>query len=114
MSKSVVISLGSGDLNNGFPNVTARLWSSGNSFPQQFIGSLPAAPSLVELCQNWQLNYKNVCGRQHLRSLLVEDDDDLEIDEGGITNVSVVVFMRCAKNYKKISIIGSNLLSLSI
>ena len=92
MSKSVVISLGSGDLNNGFPNVTARLWSSGNSFPQQFIGSLPAAPSLVELCQNWQLNYKNVCGRQHLRSLLVQDDDDLEIDEGGITNVSVVSF----------------------
>ncbi|MEI2577578.1 nSTAND1 domain-containing NTPase [Scytonema sp. PRP1] len=92
MSKSVVISLGSGDLNNGFPNVTARLWSSGNSFPEQFIGSLPAAPSLVELCQNWQLNYKNVCGRQHLRSLLVEDDDDLEIDEGGITNVSVVSF----------------------
>jgi WD40 repeat protein len=92
MSKSVVISLGTGDLNNGFPNVTARLWSSGNSFPQQFIGSLPAAPSLVELCQNWQLNYKNVCGRQHLRSLLVEDDDDLEIDEGGITNVSVVGF----------------------
>jgi WD40 repeat protein len=92
MSQSVVISLGTGDLNNGFPNVTARLWSSGNSFPQQFIGSLPAAPSLVELCQNWQLNYKNVCGRQHLRSLLVEDDDDLEIDEGGITNVSVVGF----------------------
>ncbi|WP_414587221.1 eIF2A-related protein, partial [Scytonema sp. PCC 10023] len=92
MSKSVVISLGSGDLNNGFPNVTARLWSSGNSFPQQFIGSLPAAPSLVELCQNWQLNYKNVCGRQHLRSLLMEDDDELEIDEGGITNVSVVGF----------------------
>lgn len=100
MSKSVVISLGSGDLNNGFPNVTARLWSSGNSFPQQFIGSLPAAPSLVELCQNWQLNYKNVCGRQHLRSLLVEDDE-LEIDEGGITNVSVVGFHDVCQKLQK-------------
>ncbi|NMG09341.1 CHAT domain-containing protein [Brasilonema sp. UFV-L1] len=91
MSKSVVISLGSGDLNNGFPNVTARL-SSGNSLAQQFVGSLPAAPSLVELCKNWQLNYKNICGRQQLRSLLMEEDDELEIDEDGVTNVSVVSF----------------------
>ncbi|MGH8002846.1 MAG: CHAT domain-containing protein [Brasilonema sp.] len=92
MSKSVVISLGSGDLNNGFPNVTARLSSSGNSLAQQFIGSLPAAPFLVELCKNWQLNYKNICGRQQLRSLLMEEDDELEIDEDGVTNVSVVSF----------------------
>ncbi|WP_017318556.1 nSTAND1 domain-containing NTPase [Mastigocladopsis repens] len=92
MSKSVVISLGSGDLNNGFPNVTARLWSLGNSLPQQFIGSLPAAPSLVKVCRNWQLFYKNVCGRQLLRSLLIEEDDELEIDEDAITNVSVVCF----------------------
>ncbi|ARV61004.1 hypothetical protein BZZ01_22400 [Nostocales cyanobacterium HT-58-2] len=90
MSRSVVISLGSGDLNNGFPNVTARLWSSENSLPQQFVGSLPAAPSLVEICINWQLIYKNICGRQQLRSQLIEEDDELEIDEGGITNVSVV------------------------
>jgi hypothetical protein len=104
MSKSVVISLGTGDLNNGFPNVTARLWSSGNSLPQQFIGKLPAAPTLVELCKNWQSNYKNICGRQQLRSLFMEEDDELEIDVNGITNVSVVDFQDvCLKVEKDIN-----------
>jgi WD40 repeat protein len=104
MSKSVFISLGSGDLHNGFPNVTARLWSSEKSLAQQFIGSLPAAPSLVELSKNWQSNYKNICGRQQLRSLLIEEDDELEIDEEGLTNVSVVSFDDvCQKVQEKIN-----------
>ncbi|MBW4627719.1 MAG: CHAT domain-containing protein [Brasilonema octagenarum HA4186-MV1] len=104
MSKSVVINLGSGDLNNGFPNVTARLWSSGKSLAQQFIGSLPPTPFLVQLLHNWQSNYKNICGRQQLRSLLIEEDDELEIDEDGLTNVSVVSFDDvCQKLQEKIN-----------
>ncbi|MBW4593427.1 MAG: CHAT domain-containing protein [Brasilonema angustatum HA4187-MV1] len=104
MSKSVVINLGNGDLNNGFPNITARLWSSGKSLAQQFIGSLPAAPSLVQLLHNWQSNYKNICGRQQLRSSLIEEDDELEIDEESLTNVSVVSFDDvCQKIQEKIN-----------
>ncbi|MBP5974554.1 CHAT domain-containing protein [Brasilonema sp. CT11] len=104
MSKSVVINLGNGDLNNGFPNVTARLWSSGKSLAQQFVGSLPPAPSLVQLLHNWQSNYKNICGRQQLRSLLIEEDDELQIDEDGLTNVSVVSFDDvCQKIQRKIN-----------
>lgn len=90
--KSVVIKLGSGDLINGFSRVTCQLWSAGYSLPQQFIGSLPAAAHLSDLYRNWQLIYQNLCGRQHLRSSDDPDDDELELDDGGVTNVSQVTF----------------------
>ncbi|KAF3890763.1 CHAT domain-containing protein [Tolypothrix bouteillei VB521301] len=92
MYKSVVIKLGSGDLINGFSRVTCQLWSAGYSLPQQFIGSLPAAAHLSDLYRNWQLIYQNLCGRQHLRSSDDPDDDELELDDGGVTNVSQVTF----------------------
>ncbi|MBD2778134.1 CHAT domain-containing protein [Iningainema tapete] len=92
MSKSVAINLGCGDLNNGFPRVTAQLWVAGSPLPEQFIGSLPAAPYLVELQRNWQSIYYNLCDRQMLRSWEDEDDDQLEIEEVGLTNVSVFSF----------------------
>ncbi|GAB1544458.1 hypothetical protein NUACC21_71340 [Scytonema sp. NUACC21] len=107
ISKSVVINLGSGDLNNGFSKVTAQLWSAGNPLPQQFMGSLPAAPHLIELYRDWQLIYKNLCSRQYLRSpnYLEEDDDELEFDEGGITNVSQMSFEElCQKMQQSINV----------
>ncbi len=89
MSKTVVINPGSGDVHNGFPRVTAQLWVAGHPLPEQFLGSLPPAPTLVDLYRNWQLTYQALSVRQHLRSqLLLEDDDQLEIDSVGITNVS--------------------------
>ncbi|MBP5975912.1 hypothetical protein HW132_25030, partial [Brasilonema sp. CT11] len=51
MSKTVIINIGSGDLYQGFPRVTAQLWKEGNLLPEQFLGSLPPAPHLVELCR---------------------------------------------------------------
>lgn len=92
MSKSVVINLGHGDLNNGFPRVTAQLWAAGDPLPEQFIGSLPAQPELVELYRNWQSIYQNLCDRKYLLSRSNQSDDELEIDEGAITNVSVIGF----------------------
>ena len=92
MSKSVVINLGSGDLHNGFPQVTAQIWTECPPYPEQFIGSLPASPGLVELYQNWQSIYHNLCDRFELFSPSQEDDDELEIDSAGITNVSAVNF----------------------
>jgi WD40 repeat protein len=93
MSKTVVINLGNGDLNNGFQRVTAQLWTAAHPHPEQFIGGLPPAPELVELYRNWQLIYRSLCDRKQLRSAsLVEDDDELEIEEGSITNVSVIGF----------------------
>ena len=90
MSKLVVLNLGSGDLLTGFPQVTGRLWSAASSLPEQSVGSLPPAPKLIELYRTWQSTYHCLCSSRTLRSALlaVEEDDLLEIDEVGITNVS--------------------------
>ncbi len=93
MSKSIVINLGQGNLDQGFPRVTVQLWGADYPLPEQFIGDLPPAPELVELCRNWQSIYQNICDRKHWRSSPLDDEDDeLEIDEGAITNISVLDF----------------------
>ena len=90
MSTLVILNLGSGDLLNGFPQVTVRIWTTGSSLPEQSVGSLPPAPELIELYPSWQSIYRCLCGSRSLRSgvLAVEEDDLLEIDEVGITNIS--------------------------
>ncbi|MBP5975548.1 CHAT domain-containing protein [Brasilonema sp. CT11] len=92
MSKSVVINLGHGNLCDGFPKVTIQLWTFSQPLPEQFIGSLPPAPNLIELYQKWQLTYYSLSKTVYLRSRLAGEDDELEIDEGAITNVSTVDF----------------------
>lgn len=105
MSKSIVINLGHGDLNNGFPRVTAQLWAAGHPLPEQFIGSLPAVPDLIDVHRNWQLIYQNLCDRKHLLSRSHDQDDELEIDEGAVTNVSIVSFDRlCQKLEESINV----------
>ena len=90
MSRLVILNLGSGDLLSGFPRVTVQIWTAGRSLPEQSVGSLPPAPGLIELYRSWQSNYRCLCNSQSLRStiLAAEEDDTLEIDEAGITNVS--------------------------
>ncbi|MGB3758353.1 MAG: hypothetical protein WBA07_18565, partial [Rivularia sp. (in: cyanobacteria)] len=56
MSKVVVLNLGKGNLQTGFPFVTAQLKLSAKVM--QFTGSLPAIPELVELYRRWQLFYE--------------------------------------------------------
>ncbi|HTL89319.1 MAG TPA: Chase2 sensor protein, partial [Leptolyngbya sp.] len=89
MNASVLIQLGSGDLSVGFPKVSVQIWSADRSLPEQFTGSLPAAPHLTEFYQNWQAIYRHLCDRKPLRTL---EDDELEIEQDGITNVSHVSF----------------------
>jgi CHASE2 domain-containing sensor protein len=65
------------------------------SRPEQHIGSLPPAPTLVELYRDWRSLYHSLCDRQPLRSMAGarnELGDDLEIDHSGITNISQVGF----------------------
>ena len=94
MSKSVVINLGSGDLYEGFPRITAQLWATDYLRPEQFIGSLPPAPTLAEHHRSWQSIYKALCGRFTIeaRSIDEDEDDELEIDESGVTHISEVSF----------------------
>ena len=91
MSKLVVLSFGKGDLNSGFPAVTAQLWEAGNPNPMKFIGSLPAAPELPELYKHWQLLYEELyrLWGWHLRR---DMNEAIEIDDEDITNVSEAEF----------------------
>ena len=57
-TSKLVISLLGGDLNQGFPVVTAELWDR-NQF-LKITGSLPPAPQLSELYVKWQLLYEAV------------------------------------------------------
>ncbi|MEL7240887.1 MAG: CHAT domain-containing protein [Cyanobacteria bacterium J06573_2] len=110
MNKVVLINLGSGNLDDGFPRVTVQLWIGGNSRPQQFIGSLPAAPILTVLYNNWQTVYKEIFtqlvnaqefGRQLTAELVEEEtDDELEIESGGINNISLFSFDEICENLK--------------
>lgn len=85
MNKLVVLSLGVGDLENGFPAVIAQLWEPGASYPMQFRGCLPAAPEILELHRSWQLLYKAIYHRP-------EWQPRIKINAAGITNVSRAEF----------------------
>jgi len=95
MLKLVVINLGSGDLYSGLPRVTVQVWAE-RSHPEQYIGSLPATPALVELYRDWRSLYRSLCDRQSLRSFArvrhEPADGALEIDESGVTHVSQMSF----------------------
>jgi tetratricopeptide (TPR) repeat protein len=79
MSELVVLNLGQGDFNQGFPSVTARLGQPGN-LGMQMSGSLPPAPEIPQLYTNWRLLYQ-LLYRQGRRS-------PIEIAPSGITNIS--------------------------
>ncbi|GAA6623681.1 CHASE2 domain-containing protein [Scytonema sp. NUACC26] len=85
MSKLVVISLGKGDLNDGFSIVTAQLWETNNEHPMQFTGSLPAVPEIAELEKRFQFIYQALYQRLRRRS-------QFEIETVGINNVGEVDF----------------------
>ena len=85
MDKLVVLSLGNGNLSNGFPAVTALLWELGNPHPMKFTGSLPATPKIPELYNYWHLLYSSLYQRLNLCPRL-------EIDASDVTNVSEIEF----------------------
>ncbi|OYE00543.1 CHASE2 domain-containing protein [Nostoc sp. 'Peltigera membranacea cyanobiont' 232] len=82
MSKLVVFSFLGGDLNQGFPVVTAQLWCHNQFVPVKLIGSLPPAPELSELYRRWQLLYAAV--HQRLGS-----NQRIKVHSQDITNISV-------------------------
>ena len=107
MPKSVVINLGTGDLHSGLPRVTAQVWA-GHARPEQIVGSLPAAPTIVDLDRDWRSLYKSLCDRRSLRSVAGGRDepenalvDALEIDDSGITNVSQVSFEQLCQTFQE-------------
>ena len=100
MSKTIVINFGSGNLNQGFPQITVRLWTQ-YSQAEQFVGSLPAVPELVESYRIWQVTYRALCSRLVLRLPKDEVEDELEIESGGITQISQLSFKELSQQLQQ-------------
>lgn len=85
MHNLVVLNLGKGNWQTGFPAVTAQLWESEGLTPMQFTGSLPPMPTLDTLYQGWQLLYESLYNNLALRrsrtanSIFEIDDKDEEL-----------------------------------
>lgn len=93
MSRVIVLSLGAGNLQDGFPVVTSQLGESNYAYRMKFTGSLPPAPEIAQLYRNWQSLYSAFYQPLMLyrnTEDVEETDDILEIEEGYITNVSEV------------------------
>ena len=109
MNKAILINFGSGNLHSGFPRVTDQLWVSGYTRPQQLIGSLPAAPILVQLYRNWQSIYTHIYTRlvdsqefgRQIKHESVDEDDELEIESEGINHISQFSFDEVCQNLKQ-------------
>ncbi len=80
MSKLLVYTLLGGNLNQGFPIVTAQLWHHDKFF--KITGSLPAAPELNKLYQRWQRLHEAI----HQR---LGNAQRIKVHQEDITNVSV-------------------------
>ncbi|MEM7553291.1 MAG: CHASE2 domain-containing protein [Cyanobacteria bacterium P01_A01_bin.84] len=92
MSATIILSLGQGDLYTGFPTVTVHLGTSDNFYKMKLIGSLPPALELAQIYQSWRSLYDAFYQRTRLSSRQILIDDDLEIEEAGITNFSEADF----------------------
>lgn len=89
MSKLIVLNLGKGDFNQGFPTVIAQLWQTDTPTPMQFTGGLPGAPQLEHLYQRWQQMYTTLYASLGWRS---GELADFEIDEEDVTHISQADF----------------------
>ncbi len=104
MSKLVLLNLGRGTLQEGFPSVTVQLKEEGNDKSSQFNGSLPAASNILHLYRRWQLLYdllyqaKSIyVGLRQLR----QNDSDIQFDEDDVTHVSEVDFYNICQELQK-------------
>ncbi|NJO43007.1 MAG: CHASE2 domain-containing protein [Cyanobacteria bacterium CRU_2_1] len=97
MSKLVAINLGSGDLQKGFPNVTAQISQAvGDRYPIKCMGSLPPSPELEQLHRHWQLLY-----REFYRERSFPSTRTIAITSGGVTHFSEVEFSDLGQQLKQ-------------
>jgi CHASE2 domain-containing sensor protein len=108
MSKLVILNLGKGNLNSGFPFVTLQIQDKICQRWWQFQGCLPANSIIAELYYRWQLLYQlfyesriiNI-GLRHSSS----DDIGIKIDDTDVTHFSDVEFSDvCHKLQQQINI----------
>ncbi len=79
MGKLVVLSFFSGDLQTGFPAISARISNNNNQLPSQCQASLPAAPQLVQIHQRWRLLYSALSQCTNSTRIQIEQEDILQV-----------------------------------
>lgn len=98
MHRLIVLNLGKGDLQQGFPTVTAQFWESEELTPMQFTGSLPAIPSLDKLYQRWQLLYKTLYNNLAWRKNTAHPEFEIDEEDDEATHVSYNEFQEVSQN----------------
>lgn len=105
MSYLVILNLGKGDWQQGFPMVIAQMCMSDTPdgtlrerTPMQITGSLPPVPEFSTLYLRWQRLYEALYAHRSWRKYRVaESDFEIEDDETYITDVSEVEFQRISQ-----------------
>ncbi|MDX2215018.1 MAG: CHASE2 domain-containing protein [Oculatellaceae cyanobacterium bins.114] len=97
MGQLVVLNLGRGNWQQGFPTVIAQLWEAGAA-PMQFTGSLPAIPELETLYEQWRSLYEALYAGLHWRRLSSDPVPEIEILEDDVTNVSETEFFALCRD----------------
>ncbi|MEM9005056.1 MAG: CHASE2 domain-containing protein [Cyanobacteria bacterium P01_F01_bin.86] len=104
MQQRALLTLGSGNWQQGFDSATLQLWEADSRTPIQFSGSLPPAPNLAPIFRQWRSLYVALYGNYGtwrraaktpaptLRSSDAVSDFPIDIDEDDITHVSVAKF----------------------
>ncbi|MEG4322649.1 MULTISPECIES: CHAT domain-containing protein [unclassified Microcoleus] len=96
MSKSIILVLGSGNLDDGFPHVTAEIKESEKTLIQ-FSGSLPPAPEIALLQERWKIMCKALKPRS--------GEDRIKVKSTGVTNIyedkPEAVYRNLQKHMKK-------------
>ena len=95
MNQFVILRLGAGNLQQGFPAVSAQIGTDTNPHQLQLTASLPSAPELPQLYRNWQFIYKALYDRLGWRLRI-----SFQESEGTVTQVSEVEFRQICQQLK--------------
>lgn len=103
MRQLVILNLGKGDCQAGFPTVVLQCQDYATA---QFTGALPPAPKLAALHQQWQRFYQARYSQLNRRAVATGSIEDrfetgeFEIDEDDITLVSPAAFDRLCQDLR--------------
>lgn len=100
MIKSVVINLGHGSLEQGFPLVIAQRFN-GDRLIWEGKGSLPPATELARLHRDWNTYYDASKERFSTLSVIEDDDEDDFQDKPSVTQYSEATFQQIREQITK-------------
>ncbi len=100
MSQLVILNLGSGNLNDGFPGIVAEVWERDNEPPIKLVAQLPACPILYESYYRWRSLYQSLQSITDWRKQTSEFRIILESDEAS-TNISFSEFQRLTQQIRQ-------------